>query len=68
MNEKITVLIADDNKDFCEIINQYLSKQGDIEVVGTAHDGIEALNQIKNFNPMLLYLILSCRIWMALVC
>jgi two-component system response regulator (stage 0 sporulation protein A) len=51
MNEKITVLIADDNKDFCEIINQYLSKQGDIEVVGTAHDGIEALNQIKKFQP-----------------
>lgn len=51
MNERITVLIADDNKDFCDIIGQYLSKQDDIEVVGVAHDGVETLNQIKKFQP-----------------
>ena len=41
MNEKITVLIADDNKDFCDIIGQYLSKQDDIELAGIAHDGAD---------------------------
>ena len=46
MNEKLTVLVADDNKDFCDIIGQYLSKQNDIDLVGVVHDGIEALNQI----------------------
>ena len=51
MYEKLTVLIADDNKDFCEIIGQYLSKQNDIDLVGVAHDGIEALNQIIRLQP-----------------
>ncbi|HHY82044.1 MAG TPA: sporulation transcription factor Spo0A [Clostridiales bacterium] len=51
MSERITVLIADDNKDFCDIICQYLSKQDDIEVVAVAHDGVEAINQIHKLNP-----------------
>ena len=51
MQERLTVLIADDNKDFCDILVQYLSKQDDIEVVGVAHDGIEALNHIVKFLP-----------------
>ncbi|MGI6527175.1 MAG: sporulation transcription factor Spo0A [Caldicoprobacterales bacterium] len=51
MNERITVLIADDNKDFCDIIGQYLSKHDDIEVVGVAHDGVDTLNQIRRYQP-----------------
>lgn len=51
MNEKITVQIVDDNKDFCEILEQFLSKQDDIDVVAVAHDGIEALNQIIKLKP-----------------
>ncbi|NLB43210.1 MAG: sporulation transcription factor Spo0A [Clostridiales bacterium] len=51
MNEKLTVLVADDNKDFCDIIGQYLSKQNDIDLVGVVHDGIEALNQIIRLQP-----------------
>jgi len=51
MSKKISVLIADDNKDFCEIVSQYLSKQEDIDVVAIAHDGIETLNQIKKIQP-----------------
>lgn len=56
MNEKITVLIADDNKDFCDIISQYLKKQVDIEVVGIANDGIEALELINKTQPDVLIL------------
>jgi two-component system response regulator (stage 0 sporulation protein A) len=56
MNERITVLIADDNKDFCDIISQYLSRQDDIEVVGIAHDGVDTMNQIKRFQPDVLVL------------
>ena len=51
MYEKLTVLIADDNKDFCEIIGQYLSKQNDIDLVGVVHDGFEALNKIIQLQP-----------------
>ena len=51
MAEKISVLIADDNKDFCAIINEFLRKQEDIEVVGVAHDGIEAVDMIFKLGP-----------------
>ena len=56
MKEKLRVLIADDNKDFCDIISQYLSKQEDIEVVAVVHDGVEALNQTLRHLPDLVVL------------
>jgi two-component system response regulator (stage 0 sporulation protein A) len=51
MNEKITVLIADDNKDFCDIVSQFLGKQEDIDVVGIANDGMEALDLVRKYQP-----------------
>ncbi|SHI93173.1 sporulation transcription factor Spo0A [Lutispora thermophila] len=48
---KIKILIADDNKDFCSILSEYLELQDDFEVVGTAKDGIEALDLITSKQP-----------------
>lgn len=45
---KIKVLIADDNKEFANILKDYLQTKDDFKVVGTANDGMEALNFIKN--------------------
>src|SRR5690554_2592674 len=56
MNDRITVLIADDNKDFCNIIAEYLSKQDDMEVVAVAYDGVEALDLIHKLQPDLVVL------------
>ena len=39
---KISVIIADDNKEFCSILNDYLLNQKDIVVTGIAKDGREA--------------------------
>ncbi|KAB3527382.1 sporulation transcription factor Spo0A [Alkaliphilus serpentinus] len=50
-NEKINVLIADDNEDFCDILSEYLERQQDIQVVGIAKDGIEAVEQISEKLP-----------------
>lgn len=36
---KISVIIADDNKEFCSILNDYLLNQKDIVVTGIAKDG-----------------------------
>lgn len=47
----ISVLIADDNKDFCDILKNYLDKQDDIQVVATAYDGLEAYNKILELKP-----------------
>ncbi len=53
---KINVLIADDNKEFCNILNDYLLNQSDIVVVGIAKDGIEALKLIEEKKPDLVIL------------
>ena len=53
---KISVLIADDNKEFCNILNDYLLNQSDIVVVGVAKDGIEALKLIQEKKPDLVVL------------
>ncbi len=38
-DKKISVLIADDNKEFCSILNDYLLNQRNIIVTGIAKDG-----------------------------
>jgi two-component system response regulator (stage 0 sporulation protein A) len=51
MGDSIRVLLADDNKDFCDVMSDYLNKSGDIEVAGVCHDGIEALAKIAELEP-----------------
>lgn len=55
-NEKISLVIADDNKDFSSILHEYFSNQNDFEVLGVANDGIEALDLITQTNPDVLVL------------
>ena len=55
-DSKISVLIADDNKEFCSILNDYLLNQRDIVVTGIAKDGREALEQIVEKKPDLVIL------------
>ncbi len=51
MKEKITLLIADDNQDFSQTLASYLEKQEDMEVIGIAKDGLEAVDMIANTIP-----------------
>ena len=53
---KISVIIADDNKEFCSILNDYLLNQRDIVVTGIAKDGREALTLIEEKQPDLVVL------------
>lgn len=55
-DSKISVLIADDNKEFCSILNDYLLNQKDIVVIGIAKDGREALELIEEKKPDLVIL------------
>ncbi|WP_347877405.1 sporulation transcription factor Spo0A [Caloranaerobacter azorensis] len=55
-NQKIRIVIADDNKDFCNILHQFLLTQNDVEVVGIAKDGLEALELIEGKLPDVLIL------------
>lgn len=56
INKKVKVLIADDNKDFCDILREYLEKQEDIEIVGIANNGREAVELISERQPDLVIL------------
>ncbi|WP_095177805.1 sporulation transcription factor Spo0A [Clostridium cochlearium] len=55
-NSKINIVIADDNKEFCNILKEYLSSQEDIEVVGVGKDGVEAIKLIEEKKPDLVVL------------
>ena len=46
--ESINVLIADDNKELCQLVGQYIEQQDDLNLVGTAHDGRELLAEMEN--------------------
>lgn len=50
-NRKIQIVLADDNRDFCEILLEYFNKQDDMEVVGVANNGLEACDLIVNKMP-----------------
>ncbi|MEG1311835.1 MAG: sporulation transcription factor Spo0A [Romboutsia sp.] len=56
VNEKIKIVLADDNKDFCQVLKEYLSNENDIEILGIAKDGIEALDLVQRTQPDLLVL------------
>ncbi len=48
---RIRVLIVDDNKEFVGLLKEYLEKQDDVEVVGVAYNGLEALQAIGEIEP-----------------
>ncbi len=50
-DDKLRIVVADDNKDFCEIISEYLNDQEDFEVVGIAKDGMEACELVISLQP-----------------
>lgn len=50
-NRKIQVVIADDNREFGDILCEYLNSQHDIEVTGLARDGLEAFDIITSKMP-----------------
>lgn len=51
MKEKIKIFIADDNYDFVSTLTTYLSKDEDLEIIGTAKDGLEAVEKIPILKP-----------------
>lgn len=51
MKEKTTILIADDNQEFSQTLANYIHEQDDMEVIGIAKDGEEAVDMITNIMP-----------------
>lgn len=53
---KISIGIADDNKEFCEILNDYFSEQENIDITFVANDGIQTVDCVKKCLPDVLIL------------
>lgn len=49
--EKIRVLVAEDNLEMCDILNNFFLLTEDIELCGMAHDGEDALEKIRTLTP-----------------
>jgi two-component system response regulator (stage 0 sporulation protein A) len=47
----IKVVLADDNRDFIEILQNYINEQEDISLCGAAYNGSEAVAMIKEYEP-----------------
>jgi chemotaxis response regulator CheB len=54
INEKITVLLADDNILVHRDIREMLELEGDLEVVGEAGNDREAVAMVKKLHPALI--------------
>jgi two-component system response regulator (stage 0 sporulation protein A) len=53
---KIRVLLADDNREFAELLREYLASQDDMDVIGVAYNGNEVLEKLEKDVPDVLVL------------
>ena len=49
--QNISVLVVDDNKEFRELLGEFISDIENISLVGTAADGVDALKLINDLTP-----------------
>jgi len=56
MNKKISILVADDNRELVNLLQEYINQQPDMEVAGTVHDGSQVLDMVNAKQPDVLIL------------
>ncbi len=56
MGKRVKIIIADDNRNFCSMLQNYLQSQEDLSVVGVANNGLEAWELIQTQEADLLIL------------
>jgi len=49
--KKVKIMVADDNKEFCELLKEYLHQQEDFLLTGIVYNGLEALELIEQHHP-----------------
>jgi two-component system response regulator (stage 0 sporulation protein A) len=54
--KKIKVCVVDDNRELVGLLEDFISSQDDMEVVGIAHNGQECLDMLSNTDPDVLVL------------
>ena len=56
MEEKLKVMIVDDNAEFVKLLTMYINSQTDMQVVGSLNDGNGVVTKIKELKPDILLL------------
>lgn len=51
MKDKLSILVADDNVDFARTLTNCIEREEEMEVIGIAQDGLEAIDMINNTKP-----------------
>ena len=54
MDQKISVVLADANEEFCEMLRESIEETGEFTVVGIASDGLNAYRLVEEKKPRLL--------------
>ncbi|XJZ26166.1 sporulation transcription factor Spo0A [Bacillota bacterium Lsc_1132] len=54
--KKIKVCVVDDNRELISLLEEYITSQEDMEIVGMAHNGQECLNLLATVDPDVLVL------------
>jgi len=54
--QKVKVCLADDNRELVALLNEYISAQPDLEIVGLAYNGNECLEIVEKTKPDVLIL------------
>lgn len=54
--EKIKIVMADDNREFVNLMNQYFAEQDDMEIVGVGFNGVEVLEVLEKEQPDIIIL------------
>lgn len=51
LEKDFKIVLVDDNKEFCELVREYLDQQDKMQVVGVAYNGVEGLELIEEHEP-----------------
>ena len=51
MESKTRIVVADDNRGLCQLLQSYLQNQEDFQIVGIAYNGIDAWNLVQSQEP-----------------
>lgn len=51
MANKVKIIVAEDNRNLCQIIQDYIQREDNFDLVGMAYNGMEAWEQIQKHDP-----------------
>ncbi|MCL6595622.1 MAG: sporulation transcription factor Spo0A [Firmicutes bacterium] len=53
---KTRIVVADDNRDFCQLLSEVIQAEHDLDLAGVAHNGLEVLDLVEKVSPEVLVL------------